>query len=107
MIFVKGDIVAQVWLPSELQSYADDQQIVEVDGSSVRQIINNLDEKFPGFKEFLYDSDMDQIVGSMAVIIDGETSQLGLLDKVTPTSEVHFLPAIGGGMDNVPHSRIQ
>tara|TARA_B100001142_G_scaffold321246_1_gene367590 strand:- start:1591 stop:2559 length:969 start_codon:yes stop_codon:yes gene_type:complete len=93
----KGEIVAQVWLPSELQSYAGGQQIVEIEGSSVRQIVNNLDMAFPGLKECLYDPDMDQIVGSMAVIIDGETSQLGLLDKVDPASEVHFLPAIGGG----------
>ena len=91
--------MAQVWLPRELQPYADGQQIIEIEGSSVRQIVNNLDAEFPGLKDFLYDPDMDQIVGSMAVIIDGETSQLGLLDKVEPDSEVHFLPAIGGGLD--------
>ena len=92
--------MAQVWLPSELQPYAGGNQIIEIEGTSVRQIVNNLDAQYPGLKEFLYDPDMDQIVGSMAVIIDGETSQLGLLDKVDPTSEVHFLPAIGGGLSD-------
>ena len=33
----------------------------------------------------------------MAVIVDGVTSELGLLAKVGPDSEVHFLPAIAGG----------
>ena len=83
--------MAQVWLPSELQPYAGGNQIIEIEGTSVRQIVNNLDAQYPGLKEFLYDPDMDQIVGSMAVIIDGETSQLGLLDKVDPTlSLIHI-----------------
>ena len=33
----------------------------------------------------------------MAVIVDGETGNVGLLEKVKEDSEVHFLPAIGGG----------
>ena len=33
----------------------------------------------------------------LAVIVDGETSQLGMLQKVQENSEVHFLPAIAGG----------
>ena len=33
----------------------------------------------------------------VAVIIDGETGLMGLLERVAETSEVHFLPAIGGG----------
>ena len=38
-----------------------------------------------------------QVIPGLAVIIDGEVSQLGMLDKVGERSEVHFLPAIGGG----------
>jgi molybdopterin converting factor small subunit len=34
---------------------------------------------------------------SIAVVVDGETSILGLLEPVSEGSEVHFLPAIGGG----------
>ena len=34
---------------------------------------------------------------NISVAIDGEVSALGLLDKVGENSEVHFIPAIGGG----------
>ena len=34
---------------------------------------------------------------NISVAIDGEVSALGLLDKVGESSEVHFIPAIGGG----------
>jgi cobalt-precorrin-7 (C5)-methyltransferase len=91
-------ILAQVWLPSELQSFSNGQQIVDVVGTSVRQIVNNLDLIFPGIRQELYDEELDQIVGSIAVIVDGETSQLGFLEKVNENSEIHFLPAIGGGI---------
>ena len=37
------------------------------------------------------------LLPGIAVIIDGETSQLGLLERVEENSEVHFLPALGGG----------
>ena len=60
-------------------------------------MINNLEEQYPGIKEFLVDEMEDDLIAGIAVIIDGEVSQLGLLDKVGENSEVHFLPAIGGG----------
>jgi hypothetical protein len=34
----------------------------------------------------------------LAVVVDGETSQLGLLAQVREDSEIHFLPALGGGL---------
>ena len=34
---------------------------------------------------------------AFAVVIDGETGPLGLLERVNEDSEVHFIPAIGGG----------
>jgi molybdopterin converting factor small subunit len=45
----------------------------------------------------LYDREEDSLLPGVAVIVDGETSQLGLLERLNENSEVHFLPAIGGG----------
>ncbi len=72
-------------------------QQVRIAGSNVRQVMNNLEEQFPGMKEYLYDEEEDDLVAGIAVIVDGEVSQLGLLERVAENSEVHFLPAIGGG----------
>ena len=72
-------------------------QVVQVEGSTVRQIINNLEVLYPGTKARLYDSEEDELLPGVAAIVDGDVTQLGLLEKVNEDSEVHFLPAIGGG----------
>ena len=72
-------------------------QVVQVEGSTVRQIINNLEVLYPGTKARLYDPEEDELLPGVAAIVDGDVTQLGLLEKVNEDSEVHFLPAIGGG----------
>ena len=37
------------------------------------------------------------IAPNIAVAIDGDVAIMGLLQRVGENSEVHFLPAIGGG----------
>ena len=39
----------------------------------------------------------NRIKGNISVAIDGEITTMGMLGKVDENSEVHFLPAIGGG----------
>ena len=75
---------------------------VQVAGATVRQVINNLERLHPGIKELLYDAELDDITPGLAVIVDGDVSQLGLLEQVREDSEMHFLPAIGGGRDRDP-----
>ena len=89
--------MAEVWIPPKLQVLTAGNQQVQVEGSTVRRLINNLEEQHPGIKEYLVDDEEDDLITGLAVIIDGEVSQLGMLDKVGESSEVHFLPAIGGG----------
>ena len=89
--------MAEVWIPPKLQQLTDGKQQVQVEGTSVRRLINNLEILHPGIKEFLVDDGEDDLVAGLAVIIDGEVSLLGMLEKVQENSEVHFLPAIGGG----------
>ncbi len=87
--------MATVFIPSLMQKLSDGKSRVEVEGSSVRQIVNNLDTQYPGFKERLVED--GRIKGNISVAIDGEITPLGMLEKVGEASEVHFLPAIGGG----------
>ena len=87
--------MATVFIPSLMQKLSDGKSRVEIEGSSVRQIVNNLDAEYPGFKERLVED--GRIKGNISVAIDGEITPLGMLEKVGENSEVHFLPAIGGG----------
>ena len=68
---------------------------VQVEGANVRQVIENLDKRFPGMKERLMEDGC--LMPGISVIVDGQQSQLGLLERLEEASEVHFLPAIGGG----------
>ena len=87
--------MATVFIPSLMQTLTDGEKRVRVEGSTVRQIINNLDGMYPGVKERLVED--DRVKPNISVAVDGEVTPLGMLEKVGEDSEVHFLPAIGGG----------
>lgn len=87
--------MATVFIPSLMQTLTEGKHRVEVDGATVRQVINNLETAFPGMKERLLDE--GDIKPNISVAVDGEVTTLGMLEKVGENSEVHFLPAIGGG----------
>ena len=85
----------EVWIPTTLKHLTGGQQRLRVPGSTVRQVVHHLVEQFPGLNERLCEE--GEIIPGMAVIVDGEASGLGMLQPVNEDSEVHFLPAIGGG----------
>lgn len=87
--------MATVYVPSLMQQLTGGQQQIVVSGATVRQIVNSLEEKFPGIKDRLVDG--NRIKPNISVAVDGEITPLGMLEKVGEESEVHFLPAIGGG----------
>ena len=81
--------MVKVHLPSALRGLAQGAESVEVDASDVRQLIAELERRFPGLGH--------EIGTGMAIAIDGEIIQEPLLERLGPRSEVHFLPPIGGG----------
>lgn len=85
----------RAFIPPLLRPLTGGVSEVEVEGSNVRQVIAALDERFPGIRERLCEG--DHLRPGLAVAVDGRMSSVGLLQKVRPESEVHFLPAIGGG----------
>jgi molybdopterin synthase sulfur carrier subunit len=66
-----------------------------VEGRTLRQVFAALEAAHPGLTARLQDG--DRIASGLAVSIDGVVTSRGLLAKVEPASEIHFLPAIGGG----------
>lgn len=87
----------EVWIPFRLQSMTGGQKQVRVAGRTLRQVVSNLDKEFPGIKTHLLSEDGEDIMPGLAVVIDSQTANMGLLEPVEEGSEVHFLPAIGGG----------
>jgi molybdopterin synthase sulfur carrier subunit len=87
--------VAIVYIPTPLVALTGGNATVEVEGATVRQIIDNLEQSWPGIRERLVAK--DHLRPNISVAVDGEVSPLGLLERVSPTSEVHFVAAISGG----------
>jgi len=87
--------MATVFIPSLMQNLTGGRHQVEVQGSTVRRIIDSLESEYPGIKARLVDS--GRLKPNISVAVDGEVTPLGMLEKVDESSEVHFLPAIGGG----------
>lgn len=87
--------MALVWVPGQMRDLTGGLEQVSAEGSSVRQVIANLDLRFPGFRSRLLQG--DELVPHIAIFVDGEETQLGLAEHVEPASEVHFLAAMAGG----------
>ena len=83
-----------------MQKLTGGAQQVVVEGSSVRQVIKNLDKVHPGVKDWLLDD--NQLKSNISVAIDGVVTPMGLLEEVDDASEVHFVAAISGGLGATP-----
>jgi molybdopterin synthase sulfur carrier subunit len=85
----------RVYLPPLLRPLADGHEHVEVEGATVGQLIEELDRRYPGLQARLCET--GDLRPGLTVAVDGHVTPRGLLQKVNADSEVHFLPAIGGG----------
>ena len=81
-----------VFIPNALRHLVDDQESVEAAGSTVREVVNNLD---PALRAQLLDG--AKLKPNLAVAVDGAVAPLGLLERVEADSEIHFVAAISGG----------
>ena len=87
--------MATVFIPALLRKLTAGRDRVMARGGNLRQVIEDLDRQFPGLRESLVQE--GELKPSIAVSIGGEIATQGLLEPVGEESEVHFLPALGGG----------
>jgi len=87
--------LAKIFIPTMLQTLTAGTKQVDFEARNIRQVIEKLDEMFPGIKDRLVED--DEIRPNLAIAIDGDVAIMGMLEKVGENSEVHFVPAIGGG----------
>jgi molybdopterin converting factor small subunit len=87
--------MVQVHIPPSWRDLTGGSELVEVEAASVRQVFTLLDERFPGIRERACES--DRLKPGLAVAVNGTVSSQGLIQRLAPGAEVHFLPAIGGG----------
>ena len=86
----------EVWIPSLMRSLTRGQEQVQVPGETVREVIENLEARFPGISERICED--GRIRPGLAVAIDGVVGNDGMRQRVAEESEVHFVTAISGGL---------
>lgn len=89
--------MAVIFVPAMLREFADGNDRVEVAGATVRDLLDELRRHYPALAARLtYEG---RLSDGLAVAVDGVVRSQGLRALVGPQSEVHFLPALGGGCD--------
>ena len=86
--------MATVVIPALLRKLTDGKDRVAVQGRNIGQVIEDLERQFPGLREHLVEN--GDIKPSIAVSVDGEMGTGGVLDPVRESSEIFFIPALGG-----------
>lgn len=82
--------LARVVLTSTLANrFAGGRHEFQVEASSVRQLIRDLELRFPGLGK--------EIEQAAALAIDGEIYQDPFMERLADETEVFVLPKIGGG----------
>ena len=87
--------MATVFLPYALRKYADGEEQVDVSGKTLGELIDNLEAAYPGTRKHLIAD--EQIKPGMAAVVGHLATRRGLLQKLEPDTEVHFITAISGG----------
>ncbi len=89
--------MAKVKIPTPLLKLAGNNAEVEVEAKTVRELIESLDAKYPGFKErLLKDGKPNRFIN---FYVGGEDIRFGkgLDTQIGSDSEVSIIPAISGG----------
>ena len=84
-----------VWIPALLRDLTGGTAQVKVVGTNVREVIEGLEQCYPGVKARLLED--DRLRSNITVIVDGVASQKRLRERVAEGSEIHFIPTISGG----------
>ena len=87
-----------VLIPTPLRKLTNDLSEVSTAGSSVGELIENLDKAFPGVKERIFD-EAGEVRRFILIHVNGEDIRFldGLKTSVADRDEVSITPALAGG----------
>jgi molybdopterin converting factor small subunit len=88
----------RVIIPTLLQKFTGDIDTVEIDAGTVRETIDKLEERYPGFRSRVCD-DSGELRRFINIYLNGE--DLRFLDNLSTSipegAEISIIPAIAGG----------
>jgi molybdopterin synthase sulfur carrier subunit len=87
-----------VRIPTPLRKLTQNKEIVDAEGSTIREVLNDLENSYPGLKERICD-EQNNIRRFVNVFVNDEDIRF-LQESETPLKsgdEVSIVPAIAGG----------
>jgi molybdopterin synthase sulfur carrier subunit len=84
-----------VFVPPRLRRLTGGVEQLAAAGTTVGELVADVERRYPGFRAAVVEG--DEIASGIAVAIDGDIVAGGLGERVAVDSEVHFVPALGGG----------
>jgi molybdopterin converting factor small subunit len=85
----------RVRIPDPLRSYTDQQKIVDADGSTVAELLADLDTRYPGIRFRMVD-EQNRIRKHMKVFVNDESVR-DLDSKIADHDEITIMQALSGG----------
>ncbi|MFP4254539.1 MAG: MoaD/ThiS family protein [Halothece sp.] len=88
----------KVLVPTVLQKYTDNQAVLECSGSNVKELVETLEQEYPGFKGRLRDEE-GQLRRFLNFYVNSEDIRFLENEKTTlqDGDEVSIVPAVAGG----------
>jgi sulfur-carrier protein len=88
----------KVIIPTLLRRLTDNADAVEVDAATVRDILDRLDERYPGFRARVCE-ESGELRRFINIYVDGEDVRFldNLSTSVPERAEISIVPAIAGG----------
>ena len=92
-----------VRIPTPLRSLTDGQNTVDIEATTVGDLLRNLNEIHPGFSERILDED-GELRRFVNIYVDGEDIRYrdGFETELTPNNEISIVPSVAGGICRRP-----
>ncbi len=96
----------QIRIPVQLRSLTKGAEIVAASGSSVQQLIEDMDRNYPGIKDRLCEGD-GKLRRFVNIFVNEEDIRFleNLQTPITEKDEISIIPAIAGGVPRSKRSR--
>lgn len=84
-----------IWIPPLHRDLTGGAEVVTLTGDSVGALIDQLEQRYPGIRARLCVD--GRIRPGISVAVNGAISSRGVRQRLPEASDIHFIPAIGGG----------
>lgn len=84
-----------LFIPHQMRDLTAGRDRVDIPTGTLRQALRSLEADYPELVARIRID--DALAPGLSAAIDSAIAPRGLLAKIGPTSEVHLIPAVGGG----------